>query len=41
MLEINKNSLGDDLSPYLQQHKDNPVNWQNMVKRNFRIMQKK
>ncbi len=28
MLEINKNSLSNDLSPYLQQHKDNPVNWQ-------------
>ena len=28
MFEINKNSLSTDLSPYLQQHKDNPVNWQ-------------
>ena len=28
MFEINKNILSDDLSPYLQQHKDNPVNWQ-------------
>ena len=28
MLEINKNNLSFDLSPYLRQHKDNPVNWQ-------------
>jgi len=28
MLEINKNNLSEDLSPYLQQHKKNPVNWQ-------------
>ena len=28
MLNINKNILSEDLSPYLQQHKDNPVNWQ-------------
>ena len=28
MIEINKNNLSDDLSPYLKQHKDNPVNWQ-------------
>jgi len=28
MMQINKNSLDDDLSPYLQQHKNNPVNWQ-------------
>ena len=28
MLEINKNILSNDLSPYLKQHKDNPVNWQ-------------
>ena len=27
-MEINKNSLINDLSPYLKQHKDNPVNWQ-------------
>ena len=25
---INRNMLADDPSPYLQQHKDNPVNWQ-------------
>ena len=28
MLDINKNNLADDPSPYLQQHKNNPVNWQ-------------
>ena len=27
-VEINKNSLSGNLSPYLKQHKDNPVNWQ-------------
>ena len=28
MIKINENVLSDDLSPYLKQHKDNPVNWQ-------------
>ena len=28
MININKNVLSKDLSPYLKQHKDNPVNWQ-------------
>ena len=28
MLDINKNNLSDDPSPYLRQHKNNPVNWQ-------------
>jgi len=28
MLETNKNNLSEDQSPYLQQHKKNPVNWQ-------------
>ena len=28
MLKINKNNLSEDQSPYLQQHKENPVNWQ-------------
>ena len=27
-MSINQNSLASDSSPYLQQHKDNPVNWQ-------------
>ncbi len=32
MSQINKNSLSNDLSPYLKQHKDNPVNWQTWSK---------
>ena len=28
MIQINKNILNEDHSPYLKQHKDNPVNWQ-------------
>ena len=28
MKKINENVLSNDLSPYLKQHKDNPVNWQ-------------
>ena len=28
MIDINKNKLAEDSSPYLQQHKKNPVNWQ-------------
>jgi len=28
MAQINKNILSEDLSPYLKQHKDNPVHWQ-------------
>ena len=28
MVQINKNILSNNLSPYLKQHKDNPVNWQ-------------
>ena len=28
MLNINKNNLAEDPSPYLKQHKKNPVNWQ-------------
>ncbi len=28
MININKNNLKNDPSPYLQQHKNNPVNWQ-------------
>ena len=29
---INKNNLKSSLSPYLLQHKDNPVNWQEWSK---------
>ena len=28
MIDIYNNNLKNDPSPYLQQHKDNPVNWQ-------------
>jgi hypothetical protein len=28
MLELNKNTLSKDLSPYLKQHQKNPVYWQ-------------
>ena len=28
MKKITENVLSNDSSPYLQQHKDNPVNWQ-------------
>ena len=31
-MSINQNTLSSDLSPYLQQHKDNPVNWQGWSK---------
>ena len=32
MIKINENVLSNDLSPYLKQHKDNPVNWQTWSK---------
>ena len=32
MKKINENVLSNDLSPYLKQHKDNPVNWQTWSK---------
>ena len=32
MAQIDKNVLSEDLSPYLKQHKDNPVNWQTWSK---------
>ena len=28
MIEIKKNNLSENLSPYLKQHKNNPVTWQ-------------
>ena len=31
-MPINQNTLANDPSPYLQQHKDNPVNWQTWSK---------
>ncbi len=41
MLKINKNNLAFDPSPYLQQHKNNPVNWQIWSKEAFEIAKKK
>jgi uncharacterized protein YyaL (SSP411 family) len=41
MLEINKNNLSEDLSPYLQQHKKNPVHWQAWSKETLEIAKKK
>ena len=41
MIEINKNNLFNDLSPYLKQHKDNPVNWQTWSKETIRICKTK
>ena len=32
MAQIDKNVLSEDSSPYLKQHKDNPVNWQTWSK---------
>ena len=32
MIQINKNNLSEDLSPYLKQHEDNPVHWQTWSK---------
>jgi uncharacterized protein YyaL (SSP411 family) len=37
MSVINKNNLSTDQSPYLQQHKENPVNWQVWSKEVFDI----
>ena len=41
MLIANKNNLSEDKSPYLQQHKDNPVNWQVWSKEAFVIAKEK
>ena len=41
MLKINKNNLSEDLSPYLQQHKKNPVNWQTWSKETLTIAKEK
>ena len=41
MLEINKNNLSEDPSPYLQQHKKNPVNWQVWSKETLEYAKKK
>jgi len=41
MLKLNRNNLYKDLSPYLQQHKENPVNWQVWSKEIFDIAKEK
>ena len=41
MLEINKNSLANDPSPYLRQHKKNPVHWQIWSKKTLDFAKKK
>ena len=41
MLAINKNNLSRDRSPYLQQHKENPVNWQIWSKESLDIAKEK
>ena len=40
MTQINKNILSDNLSPYLKQHKDNPVYWQTWSKETLEFAQK-
>jgi uncharacterized protein YyaL (SSP411 family) len=40
MFEIDKNVLSNDLSPYLKQHKDNPVNWQTWSKETLEFAKK-
>ena len=40
MMQINKNILSNDLSPYLKQHKDNPVNWQIWSKETLNLLKK-
>ncbi len=39
-MSINQNKLSSDPSPYLQQHKDNPVNWQVWTKDILKIAKK-
>ena len=40
MTQIDKNSLASDPSPYLQQHKNNPVNWQTWSKETLKFAKK-
>ena len=40
MAQINKNILSEDLSPYLKQHQDNPVNWQTWSKETLKFAKK-
>ena len=39
-MQIYKNSLSNDLSLYLKQHKDTPVNWQVWSKENLEFAKK-
>ena len=39
-MSINQNTLASDPSPYLQQHKDNPVNWQVWSKETLEVSKK-
>ena len=39
-MTFNQNKLGNDPSPYLQQHKNNPVNWQTWNKDILEISKK-
>ena len=40
-MEINKNTLKNDLSPYLRQHKDNPVHWQTWSEKTLNFAKQK
>ena len=39
-MTINQNILANDPSPYLQQHKNNPVNWQVWSKNILEMLRK-
>ncbi len=39
-MQISKNILSNNLSPYLQQHKDNPVNWQTWTEETLEFAKK-
>ena len=41
MIKIYKNVLSNDPSPYLRQHKDNPVNWQTWSEDVFKFAKQK
>ncbi len=41
MIQINKNNLSENLSPYLKQHKDNPVHWQTWSKNSLKFAKQK
>ena len=39
-MQISKNNLSNNLSPYLQQHKDNPVHWQTWTEETLEFAKK-